>query len=190
MNTFYPFPRLPYELRMQIWEMTVEPRTIHVRAKKFEWKVSSATWGQNAPSPDLFSPTPAPAVLHVCREARNHGLYQMGFSEILNSDGPGIQYIWVNWEIDMIDIGPTDLGYFKAIANSFQLLMFERDFETEYFFYSEGHEVAEFKNLREIHVMCTELCGLYNWIGVFEGGHYWPCGRENMYFKDQSSGRV
>jgi hypothetical protein len=31
MATFHPFPRLPAELRIQIWEMTVEPRVVDVR---------------------------------------------------------------------------------------------------------------------------------------------------------------
>jgi hypothetical protein len=30
MSTFHPFPRLPLELRLAIWEMTVEPREVEV----------------------------------------------------------------------------------------------------------------------------------------------------------------
>jgi hypothetical protein len=75
---------------MQIWELTVEPRTIKVHVKSPSWKITSENWVKRRPANYLLS-TPAPAVLHVCREARNHGLYQKGFSEIANPDGVGVQ---------------------------------------------------------------------------------------------------
>ncbi len=31
MSTFLPFPRLPLEIRLAIWEMTVEPREVEIR---------------------------------------------------------------------------------------------------------------------------------------------------------------
>lgn len=91
MITFHPFPRLPYELRMQIWEMTVEARTIDISVITPRWIISDDNLGQKRPRDYLVSHTPAPPVLQVCREARNHGLYQKGFSEIANSDGVGLQ---------------------------------------------------------------------------------------------------
>jgi hypothetical protein len=80
MATFHPFPRLPYELRAQIWEMTVEPRVVNVECR----------WGEATRQICLTSSTPVPAVLEACREARNHGLYQKAFSEI-DLPGPGRQ---------------------------------------------------------------------------------------------------
>jgi hypothetical protein len=52
--TFHPFPRLPFELRAYIWELTVEPRIVEVRVvvKKIEGR---------PPVRYLRSPTPAPA---------------------------------------------------------------------------------------------------------------------------------
>ena len=73
MATFHPFPRLPYELRMQIWEMTVEPRVVNVELTR-QKPIRQAFY--------LTSSTPVPAVLQSCREARNHGLYRKAFSEV------------------------------------------------------------------------------------------------------------
>jgi hypothetical protein len=76
---------------MQIWEMTVEARTINIRVKVPEWRITSDNLEKERVPSYLVSSTPAPAVLHVCREARNHGLYQQAFSEIANSHGVGVQ---------------------------------------------------------------------------------------------------
>lgn len=73
MTAFHLFPRLPYELRMQIWEMTVEPRIVNAELTH-----------QNPTDRAFYltSSTPVPAVLQTCQEARNHGLYQQAFSEL------------------------------------------------------------------------------------------------------------
>lgn len=73
MAAFHPFLRLPYELRMRIWEMTVEPRIVNA-------ELTHQTSTDRAPY--LTSSTSVPAVLQVCREARNHGLYQKAFFDL------------------------------------------------------------------------------------------------------------
>lgn len=90
----------------------------------------------------------------------------------------------------MIDIGLTGFEYFKPIAYLFRWLMFEANFEWEGFFHFEAHKLSYFENLNEIHVVCAEPHGPVDWLNVFEGGHYWPCGNENMYFIDKTSGQV
>lgn len=89
ITTFHPFHCLPYELRTQIWDSIVQPRTINVRDKSPPWSVTSKRVWQNLNY--MISSTPAPAVLQVCREARNHGLYQKGFTEVANPEGVGEQ---------------------------------------------------------------------------------------------------
>ncbi|KAF2003792.1 hypothetical protein P154DRAFT_590260 [Amniculicola lignicola CBS 123094] len=105
--TFHPFPRLPFELRAQIWEMTVEPRVVDVRVA---YSNEIMEYGRR-----LVSSTSTPAILHVCREARDHGLYEKGFSEIA-SRGVGFQHVWVNFDIDIIDIGASKLYDYKPVA--------------------------------------------------------------------------
>ena len=75
MTAFHLFPRLPFELRAQIWQLTAEPRTVEVRVKK-----DNGLWGQTL---HVTSSTPAPAVLQVCYEARNQGLYQPAFKFLM-----------------------------------------------------------------------------------------------------------
>lgn len=99
MATFHPFPRLPFELRAQIWEATVEPRTVEVFIR-YKDEI-----------PRLVSTTPVPAPLQTCREARNLKLYRQEFSELLLQDQPEYKgaverrYVWLNLDIDTISIG-------------------------------------------------------------------------------------
>ena len=89
MTTFHLFPFLPFELRAQIWEMTVEPRTVEVSVVSYTLMDATAPpdWRgirqRRASRP--VSPTPVPATLHVCQEARNLRLYQQAFSELDDS---------------------------------------------------------------------------------------------------------
>ena len=82
MASFHPFPRLPSELRAQIWEATAEPRTVDVR-----YRLSA-----DEPPMGLTSSTAVPAILHSCREARSIGPYKKVFSEIA-MPGKGMQYV-------------------------------------------------------------------------------------------------
>jgi hypothetical protein len=56
MSTFYPFPRLPAEIRMQIWKDAFEARIIEVH------------W--SSPESFTFHSFP-PALLSVCHESRS-----------------------------------------------------------------------------------------------------------------------
>ena len=67
MATFQPFPRLPYEMRACIWKMTVEPRLVSFEVRRDSFHQRDGRF--------LTSSNP-PAVVQVCREARNYGLYQ------------------------------------------------------------------------------------------------------------------
>ncbi|KAJ5046856.1 hypothetical protein J3E74DRAFT_466785 [Bipolaris maydis] len=171
MTAFHPFPRLPYELRMQIWEMTVEPRIVNAELTH-QTPTGRAHY--------LTSSTPVPAVLQTCREARNHGLYQKAFSE-LAVHGHGAQYVWVDFVIDTIDIGESMFDSFKPVAPSIQRLRFAREMQAEWFYYDEVEGVRHFVNAREIWIV--PLDGLSSCVGATEE-HYWPCGQENVFFID------
>lgn len=94
----------------------------------------------------------------------------------------------MNWDLDIIDVGFTPFQYFKPVAHLFQQTMFERNFQHDWFFHFEAHEIADaLKNLKEIYVVCEEPI---DWLYLFDGSYYWPCGNENMYFVDKSSGQV
>jgi hypothetical protein len=125
MATFHPFPCLPFELRVRIWEATVEPRTVEVRIHHKD-KI-----------PRLTSPTPVPGPLQTCQESRNLKLYRQKFSE-LPQDRPRYKgaierrYVWLNLEIDMVSIKDTLLDDFWPVAPMIKRLRFERECAAEF----------------------------------------------------------
>ncbi|KAF4172388.1 hypothetical protein CNMCM8927_001412 [Aspergillus lentulus] len=176
MAAFHLFPCLPFELRARIWQLTVEPRTVEVRVKKDD--------GLRGKILHVTSSTPVPAVLQVCHEARNQGLYQQAFKF---PSGVEPRYVWVNFEIDMISIGDT---YFDTIEPAerqlIRRLTIQRE-NTDSFFRSESLELQMYSNLEEMHVICED--GLLAWQDAWEYV-YWPCPKENLRFIDKETGQI
>ncbi|KAI1810269.1 hypothetical protein GGS20DRAFT_568254 [Poronia punctata] len=171
MSSFYPFPRLPFELRAHIWALTVEPRIVEVRI--LPCKSSGAA--------RLVSPTTVPAILQTCREGRSLGLYKQVFSEITSS------YVWLNMDIDMVSIGNTPFGVFAPVAASIKRLMFRRQNSDDSFYHFEVKELRNWVNTEEIRVVCED--GMEAWHGAsYE--HSWPCALENLWFFDAADGRL
>ncbi|KAK3503204.1 hypothetical protein B0T13DRAFT_456718 [Neurospora crassa] len=111
-TTFHPFPLLPFELRLQIWESSIHPRTVSLRVGTI-W----CPYNRDATYSLLSSSTTAaPALLHTCHESREVGLkaYTQAFSE-WDTDRVNVwrypepprpaRYLWVNFDLDMVDIG-------------------------------------------------------------------------------------
>jgi hypothetical protein len=172
MVTFHPFPRLPAELRDQIWEMTVEPRTIDVRVcRDRSWKIGR-----------LVSSTPVPATLQSCREARNHlqRLYRRAFSELDQRPGSERRYVWTNLDMDLVSIGRSMFDDFELGASSIKRLKFERDNDDEYWYNTESRKLMLFSNADEIHVDCAD--GFWMWSGSVNNDFAWPCADENLFF--------
>jgi hypothetical protein len=137
----------------------------------------------------LVSPTPVPAPLQTCREARNLGLYAQAFAEVeaaaCPDGGAEPRYVWVNLEIDIISLGPTRLSQFKAVAPSIRRLRIERENTRKTF--GELVEVCEFENAEEIYILCAN--GMEVWHRVAEDC-FWPCEMEKVVFIDSFDGRV
>ncbi|KAI0596469.1 hypothetical protein F4775DRAFT_564738 [Biscogniauxia sp. FL1348] len=180
MSTFHPFPRLPAELRARIWALAVEPRVVEVRVV-----------------PDnplevqrLVSPTPVPAILQTCQEARDSGLYKQAFSEVTATGvnaaaGAEPRYVWLSLDIDMVSIGKTSFRAFAPVALSIRRLRFERENSDESFYHFEVRELWGWANTEEIHVVCRD--GMEAWHGAsYE--HSWPCPLENLWFLDPDDG--
>ncbi len=191
MATFHPFPRLPFELRARIWELTVEPRAVEVHVLYTITYVTktvsvrkSRTVERQVAVPRVASSTPVPAPLQTCREARNLGLYQQAFSELSPSEP---RYVWLNLEIDMASIGTTYFDRFRPVAHLIKRLSFERKNGCESFYHFEAKEIASFANAKEIHVLCPE--GIEAWHEASKE-HYFPCGPENLFFIDLHDGRM
>ncbi len=191
MTTFHPFPRLSVELRLRIWEMTVEPREVEVRIRWTEGSGYHHPTVQpfgNSPSPwQFYCLTPVPSILQACREARNHGLYQKEFSEMVPQDGSGRRYVWLNWDVDMVSIGNTYLEMFAELASRFKRLKFKRGHLDDYFWDSEWKMLPLFCNVKEIHIDCAT--GFPAWVRE-KYGMFSFCGKENVLLIDAASGET
>lgn len=88
--SFPHFSRLPRDVRLRIWEMTVVPRIVEVRVNysKNDADNDQAAKRSAKVTPEgdevfpLFSSTPVPAPLQACQEARNHlGQGEVGYEK-------------------------------------------------------------------------------------------------------------
>lgn len=207
-TTFHPFPRLPFELRARIWELTVEPRIVDVRVVYHDPSPVKVTdpfaWSDERmkkrlpPRRHLRSSTPVPAQLQTCQEAREHlskrpyGGYCKAFSEIMTTPYDGFdpvpeddpqgerdRYVWLNFEIDVVSVGKTELRDFRAVAHQICRLRLERHLYSEAFCYTESQLLGMFTNLSEAYLVCLE--GIRAGYKVTDD-IYFPCGPENVYF--------
>jgi hypothetical protein len=82
ITKFTIFSELPTELRIIIWKLTMAPRTIAVKIREIG-SLESIEW----PLVDMYSPTPVPTALQVCRESRLEALYtyQLSFGTVMIS---------------------------------------------------------------------------------------------------------
>ncbi|KAK1783134.1 hypothetical protein QBC45DRAFT_400868 [Copromyces sp. CBS 386.78] len=122
-STFHPFPRLPWELRALIWELAVSPRVVDILTNagfKKDHPKNGRVWSRFSSELSTYVHKSVP-VLQACQEARNHltdlacgnGYYEKILAEgiYMDENQPGSEegiddpYAWVNFEIDMIDIG-------------------------------------------------------------------------------------
>lgn len=113
MATFHPFPRLPLELRIQIWRCATEDRVLRVKPvyRARHEDDCSCYEGYLARHEDdysfdedfcscyegYWSPAPIPAVTRACWESRKHSSYRKAFT--LDSSS---RYIWTNFDRDII----------------------------------------------------------------------------------------
>jgi len=192
MATFHPFPRLPAELRTRIWEMSVSPRIVVLHVDNYPGL-------HPTPRPlRLRSSTPVPAALQACHEARHHLEQFCGYQRVcLSNQGVDLlvvgdsddkkperrrQYVWVNLEMDMIDIEDSNMEHFQPVGRLVRRLRLERSIADDYFYHKEKYMLREvFPNVVEIHMVCSD--SIETWEGE-SAQEYWPCARENIYFLD------
>lgn len=186
-TTFHRFPFLPWELRARIWELTVEPRTVEVHTITYGSEEDSETQAEDGePHRRLVSTTPVPATLHTCREARNLGLYQKEFSEFEDvPEGREKRYVWLNLDIDMIDIGQEELKRYRPIAKSIKRLKYRaRTFE-----YDDVSWLHMFESLAEAHIDCFNEEGLNDWYWTFAPFQL-RCDHRNILLIESENGRT
>ncbi|KFY52611.1 hypothetical protein V496_08316 [Pseudogymnoascus sp. VKM F-4515 (FW-2607)] len=204
------FNDLPFEIRAMIWKATVEPRTVEVRVL-FDETAPDRTRKVS----HMFSPTPVPAPLQTCREARSLGLYRKAFAEVeiaaacchpdnpreykldeaaAFTDGAEWRYVWLNLEIDIVSIGPSELYWFE-VALSIRRLKLERETCSEFYEW-EIDGLCGFVNVEEVYIVCTSGMEMWHgttddqmWYGTMED-YSWPCKLENLILIDPFDGRM
>lgn len=183
------FSRFPPEIRRLIWTATVQPRTVPLH-HHCRLEVSSA-WTRYLPAhpicgciispshPHLSSSAAVPAVMHVCRESRHQELYD----KLFLTDGDDAAYIWVNFAIDLIDIGSQPkFGHFASCASRVRRLVCEyrRDWVNGWSLF-EGLHI--FDNLRTFVVVSQD--GLVDYVGCYDLEGF-SCKREDLYLIDKT----
>ncbi|KFZ04664.1 hypothetical protein V501_09078 [Pseudogymnoascus sp. VKM F-4519 (FW-2642)] len=148
LDAFYLFPRLPTELRLQIWKFAaVLPRVLTVRS------VSSNLSVQPKRFEYFYSPDPAPAMFLACKESRLEALplYTKAFSA-----GTTPRYIWANFTVDTIKIDDYSLSEIKvAERRLIRWLVVESVSARLYLYYRFG-EFRGFRNLEELDILVSE----------------------------------
>ncbi|CAN9446740.1 unnamed protein product [Alternaria alternata] len=89
------------------------------------------------------------------KERRLSGVCLIDKLDVTGIYEPSIErrYVWLNFDIDMVDIGTSWLAYFQPIASNIKRLKFERENTDEYWYHSEKKKLKDFKNVEEIHVL-------------------------------------
>lgn len=209
------FVDLPWEIRSKIWEYTAEPRTVDVNITRSNKPVTDelrAKFNFGCEHADPFwititrfrSPTPVPAALHACREARNHlttkdggglGHYHKVFHQLcpaslgvfpgtlplhnpdfrlflgVDPESESARYIWVNFEVDLINIGKTPFDEFpRLFKHSIRRLKFENAYDDNFAYYSG---LEHWTNLQEIQIVCTDGIHAEKWASLEDEWCLW-----------------
>ncbi|KAK0737053.1 hypothetical protein B0T21DRAFT_438074, partial [Apiosordaria backusii] len=189
--TLHPSPLLPSELRVHIWRLTIQPRTVEINTQHPPRTEEVIT---------LKTLTPVPPVLQACHESRSELIrsgYTTGYSELtplgqFQGDVPPPseqrRYVWINWEIDTLNIGQGGhdqvftLKDYAPIAPLVRKLTFARENTDEAYYHFEAHELHVFENTKRIYVVCQD--GFGAWYDAAEV-RFWPCGVENVVVIDE-----
>lgn len=155
---FHPFPRLPTELRASIWSLAAASRIVDICLLTPE----ATSHYQPGPQSDHFSShTPPPALLHACRESRQHAPYPKSFFSTLHRES-NARYVWLNFQEDLICFADYTVERLAPHEDEIQRLRFtvprgdRGDFFYEYFFHNSDILLQKFTALKELHIAIQE----------------------------------
>ncbi|KAK1240038.1 hypothetical protein MKX08_007480 [Trichoderma sp. CBMAI-0020] len=186
-TTFHSFPRLPFEIRSQIWALAAHPRLVHIRTTPKPGRFEGHRW---AGADRYFaSMIPQAELMHVCQESRQLAPYQKAFFTTLPGESEA-RYIWFNFDEDMICLQHKNLFALDPHAADIQRLRFMvptgKEFEdwAEMFNRFTNNHFKQFTALREVHLAISS--NMLHWGTT--SGWYGNCSIENVRFVDLHTG--
>lgn len=179
MATFHPFPRLPRELRIQIWALAFDPN----RVLKIYHR------GDRLPS------TPVPGVTQATRESRTYCSYQKAFP--FSVSGGGESYIWTKFDSDIIQMRGVTMSTvaenekFEVERKEIRRLRIdvfddEKGYETEFFHHNHSLNFCHFPKLEGVDVLVSDE--LRNWAMSIEDLPWGACPKSNVRIIDAKTG--
>jgi hypothetical protein len=184
------FNHLPFEIRLSIWSLAVEPRTIQdMRVHKKDGVFSKRQRSQGKDVRFVSSPTRPPAIMHVCRESRRHAPYQRAFTA-----GCEPRWTWVNFALDIFSVDSLflikDLLAHKADIQQLSIgTGADRDWYESATNGGALRVLHEFTALRVIQVVLS-LGGYAQWGHILTDWGLGKVPQENITFIDQEGGLV
>ncbi|KAG4430867.1 hypothetical protein IFR05_013651 [Cadophora sp. M221] len=180
LDTFHPFPRLPKELRIEIWKVhlaALEPRLLRVWCKVSTEPIEDSKDPEDGHERYVegeqhqSSPNPVPALLHTSQEsryeARRH--YTRAFS-LRNGSTVHQRYIWTNFATDTIKI---KVGSFLRINKEERKRIQHMSIDTDCPICFYGSLTINFnlmenfkylENLKHLEILCPSP--LWSWGGA------------------------
>lgn len=138
INTFYPFPMLPLELRQRIWELSMEPRNLPY-----------------GPKPWTYFEISIPPALQACNESRTH--LQRHYAKVFQTQKDPSRYHWVNFGVDSIYVDQYHLEDLAATeeGSSIRQLVISGQC-VEHFWYNHERWLREMNGLQNVTILYHE----------------------------------
>lgn len=92
--------------------------------------------------------------MQTCVQSRGEGLYEKVVYG--HPTAPEQRYAWINFEMDMIDLGTAYLEDVRSIAPKIRRLKFERSNGPEYWYHWESMNLTWFRNVELYHVVVPD----------------------------------
>lgn len=173
------FMDLPPEVRLMIWNYATIHRTVHLT-----WKLDHSKKrleGEVRPLECISSSTSIPAIVQVCREARNLGPYAKFFTQ-----GCRPRYVWVNFDADTIDIGSDELTIVDPERSLLRRIEMFRDVD---YWGSEQVELCRYPRIEELTIKTLDEFAYWGDVDNEEldlDPEAWPCPLENVWIAGPS----
>ncbi|KAJ6781262.1 hypothetical protein PWT90_10247 [Aphanocladium album] len=181
------FSALPYEIRVAIWTLAVQPRTVQVLVVHRKQK-QTPTYQTYSPPPrrELYfsSSTPALNLLHICHESRGHVI--KNYQKICLNEAPDEPCFWIDFNNDILDIGQSSLAYFSRFGPFVRRLKLTRDVCCDAWFF-ECRLLVEFHRLVQCFVVAED--GWWAWFEQHNQSGL-ACSSKDVHIIDQVPNRM